>query len=77
MEYVIFINQRETARLQSHCASADAVMLYLVYHIEAAWSRDSEYSCHQSAVDGNPLVGSTYVRVPTTVDSFNLLSNVF
>ena len=41
--------------------------------IDATWFRDSEHPCHLSAVDGNPLVGSTCVRGPATGDSFSLL----
>jgi len=37
------------------------------------WSRDSEHPSHMSAVDRNPLTGSTRVCGPTSGDSFSLL----
>ena len=40
---------------------------------DVAWSRDSEHLRHLSAVDRNPLAGSTLASGPAIGDSFSLL----
>ena len=57
-----------SSRVCDRCGQSS---LYLIDVI--AWHKDSEHPPHLSAVDGNPLAGSTCVRGPASDDSFSLL----
>src|SRR6218665_2547548 len=56
-----------------HWASKSALKSHSFPNQFVRPSRDSEHPRHLSAIAGNPLVGSTRVRGPTSGDSFNLL----
>src|SRR6218665_1143914 len=65
---------KDSSLASSHVCSR--CCLPSLYPIDVTWSRDSEHPHQLSAVDRNPLAGSTHVRGPTSGDSFSLLSLV-
>jgi len=67
----IIFHQWATARRQ--CNVCGSCHLLLLYSIDTTWERDSEHPCHQSAVEGYPLVGSTCLCGPVTGDFITLL----
>src|SRR6218665_977997 len=81
--WISFAHGRTTGSASSStvkdCSSApsyvcDRCRLQSLYAIDLTWSRDSEHSCHLSAVDGNPLPGSA--RVPWTTTDGNSFSSM-
>src|SRR6218665_3558816 len=66
---VIFLRNCSSAssRVCSHCR------LLPLFSIYVTWSRDSGHPYHLSAIERNPLAGSTSVRGAAAGDSFILL----